>query len=331
MGGVPVELIFFGRARQDIPGDVTAAEQEIIRLEKLLSVHIENSAVSRLNRSELNRPVQVDPELAEVLAIAEKLYILTDGAFDPTVKPLVSLWKCAAEQGRIPADEQVRKARSRVGFRHISVKGDAVTRKRDVVLDLGGIAKGYIADRVAGLLRRRGVRAGIVNAGGDLRVFGRRKGGFSVGIRDPEQRMKLLDRITIQKGAVVTSGSYERFSVIEGRTFSHIIDPRTGYPVRNSLSSVTVCAEHAAEADGLATGIFVMGFEKGRDLCAGLNSVSGYLVGSDGRIWDERDPVCDVMCATAAVTAVFLLVSYVWYRRYYGGRNGIQGMVSVYK
>lgn len=314
MGGVPVEIVFFSRGETLRAGDLDAVIEEVGRLEKIMSRHMEFSTVSRLNRRSPGSGMDVGPELAEVLTCAQKVYRETDGAFDPTVTPLITLWK---EARTIPSQQEVERARAQVGFEHISIQGDIVTRNKDVILDLGGIAKGFIADSIAELLRKRGVKAGLVNAGGDIRVFGRRRGGFIIGIRDPDKRKGEIKRTRIYSGAAVTSGSYERFRIIDGKRISHIIDPKTGNPVAGSLKSVTVCARDAATADAIATGIFVMGFERGKKLLKRLEDVSGVLITADGTVWPEDVPDRNSMYATGGVTAVFIIIAALWYVRYY--------------
>jgi len=313
MGGVPLEIVLFGRGGDQFRADVEAVRKEAARLEKIFNAYDRFSALSRLNARPVNARMEVAPELAEVLRLSRRIWRLTDGRFDPTVGPLIALWKKAGVAHTLPTPAEIRAARERTGMDKLRVEGLLVMRTADVAVDLGGVAKGYIVDRLVDILRRRGAEAGIVNAGGDLRVFGKRRGGFLVGIRDPRDPLGLIKKKTVHRGAVVTSGSYERFVVIEGKRYSHIIDPVTGRPVSNDLASVTVYAPDAATADALATGIFVLGFEKGRRLLERLEHVGGFLVKRDGTTWEKDVPSYEVQYATGAVAAVFFVLVAAWH------------------
>jgi thiamine biosynthesis lipoprotein len=152
-------------------------------------------------------------------------------------------------------------------------------------ISLGGIAKGYAVDRAVEVLRESGIQGGIVSAGGDLKAFGKREDGgpWKVGVRNPRDPSKNISVIPVSNLAVATSGDYERYRVVGGRRYHHIIDPRTGYPSRGCMS-VTVVTEQALEADALATAVFVLGPERGRALLEKLPDVEGILVDGDGRI-----------------------------------------------
>lgn len=288
MGSVPIEFVFYGRDQAANEADVEACRAEEDRLENILNRYRPDATVSRLNRMEPGIPMTVEPELIEMLNLSRKVFDLTGGAFDPTVGPLILLWKEAGKTGKLPADAKIAAVKAEVGFDAVEIGTDTVTLKRKVYIDLGGIAKGYIVDKLVSLLQARGVERGIVNAGGDLRVYGTRAGGFKIGITDPENKAALKAVKVVEKGAVVTSGSYEQFSMIEGRRYSHIIDPRTGRPVENDSDSVSIYAAEAGIADGLATGVFVMGFEAGRDLIKQLPDIGCYLIRTGGEQWEEE-------------------------------------------
>jgi len=261
------------------------------------------SDVWRINEEAGKGATQVDPIVTSCLSAAKVVYDLSGGAFDPTVGPLVDLWRKAAEKNRLPTDEQLQKARSLAGMNKVEVTilfgvpaptvaparppaggrkqkplGQAahqVSMPAGMRLDLGGVAKGYIAGRMAQRMKRAGATAGLVAAAGDTYAFGERPpalahdGGdprWSVGIQDPrfpEDRSRLYTAIHVRDKGVETSGHYYRGYMIEGKRYSHILDPRTGRPVDTHLASVTVVSDDPGLADGLATAIAVLGAKEG--------------------------------------------------------------------
>lgn len=237
-----------------------AAEAALRQVEARMSVHLEDSEVSRLNAAPAGQRVRLSADTATVLRAAEKAHALTDGAFDITCGPLIQLWRRAAERGALPADDEIARARAASGWRLIELVEDgARKRSRQARVELGGIAKGYAIDRAAAVLRGAPVQGGLVEVGGDLRVIGQPPVGdrWKVDLRDPFGDA-LLGRLRVSEGAVCTSGNYARFAVIEGRRYSHVVDPRTGRPA-DAVPSVTVTAPTAIEADVWATALSVLG------------------------------------------------------------------------
>jgi thiamine biosynthesis lipoprotein len=261
------------------------------------------SDVWRINDDAGRWSTQVDPIVTSCLSVAKEVHDLSGGAFDPTIGPLVDVWRQAAEENRLPTDDELQKARSLVGLKKVEIMAAVVVRSpkempfrppgegyqpRDLEqavhsvgiragmrLDLGGVAKGYIAGRMAQRMKRAGAVAGLVGAAGDIYAFGERpaalahEGGdrrWTVGVQDPrfpEDRSRLYTAIHVRDKGVDTSGHYYRGYTIEGNRYSHIIDPRTGRPVDTRLASVTVVADDPGLADGLATAIAVLGAKEG--------------------------------------------------------------------
>lgn len=279
MGGIPVRVSAWDVAPANAEGLGGACDARLDELEGKLSAHRTDSLVARISRGEL-RTVE-DPDLAAVLGKAATVARRTGGAFDVTVAPLVDLWRKARIDGAAPNAEAIDAARSRVGYRLLGVDGLDVGRLADAggALDLGGIAKGYMADAVLAVLRDRGVRRAIVEIGGDTAMYNETGGAaFRVGIRHPLRRDRLLGVIEVNGGAVVTSGNYERGFEIAGRRHGHVIDPRSGVPTPQDLLSVTVAAADGSEADAWATGLFVLGAEEGSRLAAGLGIEALFVV-----------------------------------------------------
>jgi FAD:protein FMN transferase len=240
-------------------------------LDAALSVYRPDSDLARVNRAAGDAPVQVAPLTREAVAVALRYAEDTGGAFDPTVGPLLELWgfRGAAAPTQVPAAAARTAALARVGFAGVRADSNTVALAHaGMALDLGGVAKGWAVDRAYTALRARGLSRFMINLGGNIRVAGEAAPGrpWTVGIRNPFAPDRLLGTFSLADGmAVATSGHYERFIEIDGVRYAHIMDPRTGEPVRG-LAGVTVVARSAAEADALSTALFVAGTEAGTAL-----------------------------------------------------------------
>lgn len=261
--------------------------------EALWSKTVETSDVARLNRAD-GQPVTVDPVTAALLQTA--VDVTADfGGFDVTTAAVTDVWKDAEQRGTLPAEETLKAALATVGADRLVIDGDTVTLRQGTRIDLGGIAKGQIADELAALLRDGGCDSAMIDLGGNIVAVGAHADGtpFTVGIADPTRENALIATVVVRDAAVVTSGSYERGYTIGGKRYSHILDPASGMPVDNDLASVTVIAASACEADALATACFVKGYKASRALIDSLDGVEAVFVLGDGKV-----------IATAGVTLV---------------------------
>lgn len=234
--------------------------------EAILSKTIEGSDVWKLNHAE-GASVEVHPETAELLQLAVEIGEKSGGAFDVTIAPVSSLWDFTADNPAVPDPDALALAASRVDYGNIIIDGCTVTLLNGAEIDLGGIAKGYIADRVAEYLNAQAVTGACINMGGNVVTIGTKPDGglWTVGIRDPngtpEQSAEVLK---IGGAAVVTSGNYERCFELDGVRYHHILDPETGMPVSNGLASVTIIGTRSDLCDALSTACFVLGEEESR-------------------------------------------------------------------
>lgn len=284
--GTLIEITVETEDLSDADAVIDSAFDEMTRVDSSMSSYKEDSEVSLISRQAGKSPVRISSMLVEVLEASLNYYLVSHGAFDVTAGPLVRLWGFIGGRKRIPSKEEITEALSLVGSGKILLDpspGTVFLPKRGMQVDFGGIAKGYAADRAAKVLQMAGITSGIVNAGGDLLVFGFPGcKGIRVGIRHPVNNKELFGWIEVGKGAVATSGSYENFFMHNGRRYSHIIDPRTGQPVEGMLS-VTVRAATAMEADALATAFFVLGPEEGMKLAGRLKNVEVLLAYHKGK------------------------------------------------
>lgn len=254
-------------------------------LDHKLSTYKPDSELNRFNRHPVAQPFVASDDLYQVLEVADRIYRLSGGAFDPTVRPLVDLWGFGPMDtgDRVPEESEITALLGEIGFDQIELAaGNQVIRRAPVTLDLSAVAKGFIVDRLAAELRARGVDDYMVEIGGEIRVGGRRTDGglWRIAVEAPVgggvERVLELSNIS-----VATSGHYRNYFERDGERYSHTIDPRSGRPIRHRLASVTVLAPTAAEADALATALMVMGPGPGFDFAA-ANELAALLLVKEG-------------------------------------------------
>lgn len=276
-----ITVTIYDAGTADAERALDAAFEEMARLEGLLSATRDGSDVCAINSAK-GQAVVVAPETAEVLTRAIAYAELSNGALDVTIRPVSALWDF--ESGKLPDAAALRAAVATVDYRHISLEGTSVTLSEGAI-DLGGIAKGYIADRMADVLKEQGVEAALLDLGGNIVTLGyNNKNPFRIGVKNPADTEKLCARLESANGAVVTSGIYERGFTMGDVRYHHLLDPSTGRPVQNTLASVTVVCDHAIDADALSTACFVLGEVKARQLVGGLEGVEVLFVRRDGTV-----------------------------------------------
>lgn len=240
--------------------------KEIKRIEKLLSRFDPDSEISELNRS---GKLLVSPETFYIIKKAKEFWQLTDGAFDITVGPLLEIWGFRDKNYRIPDRNEIKRALKSVGSDKIVLKekNNMVKLKSlKVKLDLGAIATGYAIDCAVKRLREAGITSCLINAGGDIYCLGSKFGKpWKIAVQSPFEG-KFSDFLYLENKAVATSGDYEKYFIKGGKRYSHIFNPKTGYPCDSGIASVTVIAQDSLTADFLSTAIFVLGKEKGEAL-----------------------------------------------------------------
>ena len=268
---------------------IDLAITEISRIESLISSWDEHSQTAEINRKAGIEPVQVDRELFNLIERSIRISALTDGAFDISYASMDKIWKFDGSMTGMPSPEQVKAARSKIGYQNIVLdkeKPSVFLKFTGMKIGFGAIGKGYAADKAKELLVEKGVVAGIVNASGDMNTWGRQPNGqeWKVAITNPMDKHKAFAMLPISNGAVVTSGDYEKQVLFDGIKYSHIIDPRTGYPAKG-LASVTIFAPKAELADALATAVSVMGIDAGLSLINQLPQVECVIVTNKGELF----------------------------------------------
>lgn len=284
---------------------IEAAFEQLRNIETLMSYHKDDSELANVNRNAFKAPVKVSSQTFEVLQKSIEFSSLSDGAFDITVGPLVDLWRQAGETNSVPTDAKLAEARAKVGYEKLILDANEKTVQfalEGMNLDLGGIAKGYGIDKAVEAMQSCGATGGMVDVGGNIRCFGRpkEKPHWLIGLQNPNEienrnlsavrvaESKIENSIDAGKpllilklndASVATSGHYQRFALIQGKKYSHIIDPGSGSG-SNKLASVTIIAKDATTADALSTAVIVLGDEKGLALIKKLPETEAILITS---------------------------------------------------
>ena len=262
---------------------LTDASREINRLERLLSRTIDTSEISQINAG---GAVTVSEETASLLAQAQTYTAATDGAFDITIAPLVSLWGITTDSPYVPTQQEIDALLPLVGPEHLHLSGDTATLDDGCAIDLGGIAKGYASDRLADIFAQYGVDSALVSLGGNVYARGTKPGGaaWSVAVQHPEQE-GYAAMLSLTDAFAVTSGGYQRyFTGPDGTVYQHILDPKTGWPVQGDLLSVTIVADNGTMADAYSTALYVMGREAAQDFWRQNGGFDMVLITKDGQV-----------------------------------------------
>ncbi len=235
--------------------------------EAILSKTIEGSDVWRINHAN-GEPTKVSKHTIAVLNVAQDISARSQGAFDVTIAPASALWDFKSEQPTLPDEQALSDAAALVDYTKLVIEGDMVTLPAGMMIDLGGIAKGYIADEIAALCKSRGIISGLLNFGGNVVTLGVKPDGkpWNVGLQDPDEPTgAYMAAVAVENSSVVTSGIYERGFDLNGVRYHHLLLPSTGWPVQNELASVTILTKSSMLADALSTSCFVLGEEAGKE------------------------------------------------------------------
>jgi len=269
---------------------IDAAVEEIRRIERLLTTYDDSSETSQINRYAGLTPVAVSAETLKLIERSIRISRLTQGAFDITYGSVDKrLWNFDPAMTSLPDAETAKKMVRLIDYRNILLdreQGTVFLKHTGMRIGFGGIGKGYAADRARQLLKTRGVTSGIINASGDLAVWGSQPDGqpWTIGVVHPDASDQPFSYMQLSNMAVATSGNYEKYAIIDGKKYSHTIDPRTGLPV-SGIKSVTIIAPYAEIADAMATPVMVMGIEAGLDMINQMKDIECILIDDNNRIY----------------------------------------------
>ncbi len=268
---------------------IDLAAGEVTRIEKLISEWDSTTQISKVNRFAGIKPIKVDKEVFDLIVRSIKISELTDGAFDITWAGMNQIWKFDGSMKRLPTQEEVAAAVATVGYKNIVLNKNEMTvflKLKGMRLGFGGIGKGYSADKSAALLKSMGVAAGLISASGDITAWGKQPDGkpWVVGITNPFNKEKVFSWFPFEGGSIGTSGNYENYVEFNGVRYTHIIDPRTGWPV-HGIASVTLFGPNAELSTALTKAIFVMGKDVGIDIIKQIKGIEYVVVDEEGKIY----------------------------------------------
>ncbi|MBK9463716.1 MAG: FAD:protein FMN transferase [Chitinophagaceae bacterium] len=270
------------------------AVAEISRIEKLLTTFNESSQTNLINRNAGIAPVKVDREVFDIIHRSKRISDVTQGAFDITYGSVdKKLWNFDKNMTSLPDAETAKKAVHLINYRNVILDGKKCTvflKEKGMRIGFGGIGKGYAAERAKYILQQKGVESGIVNAAGDLTAWGYQPNGkeWTIGIADPDSAHHPFSYLSITDMAIATSGNYEKFITINGKRYSHTIDPKTGLPV-TGIKSVTIISPNAEVADAMATPVMIMGIKVGLDMVNQVKGLACIIVDENDKIYTSKN------------------------------------------
>lgn len=273
---------------------IDAAIAEIQRIEKLLTTFSEESQTNLINRNAGIKPVKVDAEVFGLIERSLRISAVTDGYFDISYGGIdKSFWNFDREMKQLPDPELIKNHLKLVNYRNILLNPDDQTvflKEKGMRIGFGGIGKGYAAEMAKRQLLQRGVLAGIVNASGDLTTWGNQTDGkpWTIGIADPENAKQAFSYLNITDMAIATSGNYEKFVLIDGKKYSHTINPKTGMPV-SGVKSVTIFCPNAEIADAMATPVSIMGIESALNMVNQINHLECIIIDDEDHIYSSKN------------------------------------------
>ncbi len=287
MMGTDVTITVVARNAKEGEAAIDAGMAELRRLDAMMSLYKDTSEITKVNLAAGKTPVVVSPEMIEVVEHAEKISALSNGVFDITVGPLVVLWQMRLKEGTVPTDPEIARVRTLVNYRNIVIDKKASTiflKKTGMIMDLGGM-KGYLADRVADIIKKRGITNAIIALAGDIWVLGHRENGapWKIGVQHPREHDKTLAVLEFSDKYISTSGDYERYVIREKKRYHHILDPRTGKP-STGVISVTLIGDRGAVIDPLTKVPFILGPEEGLKIVKKVGA-EAIIVDEQGRVF----------------------------------------------
>lgn len=246
-----------------------------------------DSELYKLNHAN-GQPFTVSSETTNLIQEGIHYSELSGGAFDLTIEPVSALWDFKADKPTVPSSDAIAQAVSHVDYTKVDIQDNTVTLEDpEAGIDLGAIAKGYIADQVKTYLKKQGIKHAIINLGGNVDVIGTKPDGskYNIGIQKPfDESGEAITSVQLKDQTVVTSGIYERYFKKNGKLYHHILDPRTGYPCENNLYSVSIITDSSTKADALSTTCFLLGYEKGMELIQSMDGVKAIFITDDEKV-----------------------------------------------
>lgn len=291
MLGTTVTLTLYDHQSKSL---LDKAFKRIAELENILSINKTGTLIDTINDAAGKSAVQVDPDTFDIIQKGLTYSAMTDGYFDITVGPLVKLWHIGFPDARVPSQEEVQAKLPLIDYHNVILDEPNQTvflKKPEMMLDLGGIGKGYAADQIANLLKTEGVTRAIIDLGGNLYLLGDKAEDtpWTVGVQDPfNPRGNTIGYLNAANQSVVTSGIYERFIEQDGIKYHHILNPKTGYPFNNEIAGVTIITDYSIDGDALSTAVFSKGLKEGMTFIESLDDIDAIFITTDYKVYVSK-------------------------------------------
>lgn len=286
--GTVVTIKIYDNASDEVFNQAFAKLREI---EKKMTINADDSEVIAINSNAGKDFVKVSDDTFNVIKSGKYFSKLSGGRFDISIGPLVKLWNIGTEYAKVPVEQEITSKKALVDYDNVILnesEKSVMMKEKGMLLDLGGIAKGYGADEVVGILKENDVKHAIINLGGNVFAYGNKQDGtpWRVGVQNPySSRGEYLGIVQVSNKTVVTSGVYERYFEEDGKRYHHILDPDTGYPVENNLVGISIIASSSIDADSLSTAVFALGLDKGIELIEKLENIDAVFVTNDSEVY----------------------------------------------
>lgn len=284
--GTVVSITLYGTEDESI---LDGAFKILKEIDTDFSLNIETSTINNINKNAYNEAVTINSDISTV--IEKSLYYskLSDGLFDISIEPLVSLWGIGSDRARVPSSDEIKSTLNNVNYKNINLSDNTLTFDSEYTkLDLGAIAKGYAADKIVNYLKENGINRAIISLGGNVYALGRKSedSNWRIGIQDPnENRGDIIGSLSIYDKSVVTSGLYERFYEENGVRYHHILNTKDGYPIENELLGVSIISNNSIDGDALSTVAFILGVDEGIKLIEELDDIDAVFVTKDSKVY----------------------------------------------
>lgn len=270
---------------------IDEAIDKLNEIDDKMSAFKEYSEISKINMEAGIAPVVVSKETYELIKKAILYSEILEGTFDITVRPLVNLWGIGTYKENIPSSKSIDEALKLINYKDIifdDTLSSIMLRKTGQAIDLGGIAKGYAADCVRDIFIKNGIKAALIDLGGNIFVLGKKYDGklWNVGVQDPlKKRGEFIGIVSAKDKSIVTSGNYEKYFIKDDKMLHHILDPRTGYPSESKIISATIISDNSIDGDGLSTGVYILGIEKALKLIEYIKGIDAVLITEDRKVY----------------------------------------------
>ena len=270
---------------------LTKVFDKVKDLESILSINENGTLVDKINENAGISPVKVDDDTFTIIKKGIEYSNLTNGLFDISIGPLVKLWSIGLPEAKVPTLEEINEKLPLINYNDIEINEDEKTvflKRKGMMIDLGGIAKGYTADIISNILTEEGVKSAIINLGGNVYTHGTKVNGtnWNIGIQNPfSDRGDIVGTISISNKSIVTSGIYERYIDQDGVKYHHILNPKTGYPYDNEIAGITIISDNSVDGDALSTSVFAMGLDNGLEFINTLNGIDAIFVTKNNKVY----------------------------------------------